>query len=94
MLMADEIDTYKSEDPFATYVPIKGISRMHVISSNGETTHLWLNSKHEKSDNKPQISLGNTSAESVVAEVTKDTKFRYTMLLKLLEATSLVFMLL
>ena len=42
---------------------------MHVISSNGETTHLWLNSKHEKSDNKPQISLGNTSTESVVAEV-------------------------
>ena len=32
----------------------------------------------EKSDNKPQISLGNASAESVVAEVatlTKDTKF-------------------
>ena len=53
---------------------------MHVISSNGETTHLWLNSKHEKSDNKPQISLGNTSTESVVAEVatwTKDTKFSY-----------------
>ena len=37
MLMADEIDTYKSEDPFATYVPITGISRIHVISSNGET---------------------------------------------------------
>ena len=53
---------------------------MHVISSNGETTYLWLNSKHEKSDNKPQISLGNASAESVVAEVatlTKDTKFSY-----------------
>ena len=51
--MADEIDTYKSEDPFANSVSIKGIARMHVISSNGETTHLWLNSKHEKSDNKP-----------------------------------------
>ena len=40
--------------------------------------HLWLNSKHEKSDNKRQISLGNASAESVVAEVatlTKDNKF-------------------
>ena len=75
-VMGDEID--KSENPFANSVPIKGIARMHVISSNGETTHLWQNSKHEKSDNKPQISLGNASAESVVAEVatlTKDTKF-------------------
>ena len=53
---------------------------MHVISSNGETTHLHLNSKHEKSVNKPQISLKNTSAEYFVAEVatlTKDTKFSY-----------------
>ena len=78
--MADEINTYKLEHPFANSVPIKGISRMHVISLNGDTTHLWLNSKHEKSGNKPQISLGNTSAESDVVEVvtlTKDTKFSY-----------------
>ena len=80
-IMADEIDTYKLEGPFANSVPVKGICRMHVIVSNGETKHLWLNSKHEKSDNKSQISLGNTSAESVLAEVatlTKDTtKFSY-----------------
>ena len=41
---------------------------------------MWLNSKHEKSDNTPQVSLGNFSAESVVAEVatlTKDAKFSY-----------------
>ena len=41
---------------------------------------MWVNSKHEKSDNTPQVSLGNSSAESVVAEVatlTKDTKFSY-----------------
>ena len=53
---------------------------MHVINSNRETTHLWLNSKHEKSDNKPQILLENASAESIVAEVTtltKDTNFSY-----------------
>ena len=97
-VMADEIDTYKLEDPFANSVPIKGICRMHVIGSNGETKHLWLNSKHEKSDNKSQISLGNTSAESVVAEVATLTKIPpnlvATMLLKLLGATSLVFMLL
>ena len=52
--------------------------RVNGECSNGETTHLWLNSKHEKSDNKRQISLGNASAESVVAEVatlTKDNKF-------------------
>ena len=55
--------------------PIKGIARMREISSNGETTHLWLNSKHEKSENKPLISLGNASAESVVATLTKDIKF-------------------
>ena len=30
-VMADEVDTYKSEDPFANSVPIKGIARMHVI---------------------------------------------------------------
>ena len=75
--------THKSEDPFANSVPVKGISQMHVISLNGETTHLWLNSKHEKSDHKPQISLGDTSAESVVAEIatlTKDTKLVIMML--------------
>ena len=41
---------------------------------------MWVNSKHEKSDNTPQVSLGNSSAESVVPEVatlTKDTKFSY-----------------
>ena len=40
---------------------------------------MWLNSKHEKSDNKPQISLRNASAESIagVATLTKDTKFSY-----------------
>ena len=58
---------------------------MHVITSNGENTHLWLNSKHEKSDNKPQISLGNVSAESdsaKVAALTKDaTNLVSTMLL-------------
>ena len=72
-VMADEIDTYKSEDSFSNSVQIKGIARMHVISSNGETTHLRLNSKNEKS-------LGNASAEIVVAGVatlTKDTKFSY-----------------
>ena len=39
-----------------------------------------LDSKHEKSDNMCQVSLGNSSAESVIAEVatlTKDTKFSY-----------------
>ena len=50
---------------------------MHEISLNGETTHLWLNSKHEKSENKPHILLGNPSAESVVANLTKDIKFSY-----------------
>ena len=34
-VMADEVDIYKSEDPFANSVPIKGIARMHVICSNG-----------------------------------------------------------
>ena len=72
---------------------------MHGISLSGQTTQLWLNSKHEKSDNMPQVSLGNSSAESVVAEVatlTNDTKFSYhnVLLLKLLEETSLVSVLL
>ena len=38
-----------------------------------------------KSDNMPQVSLGNSSAASVVAEVatlTKDTKFSYYDLVK------------
>ena len=49
-------------------------------SSNGETTHFWLNSEHEKSDNKFQITLGNASNGSVAAEVAtlaKDNKFNY-----------------
>ena len=45
-VMVDEIGTYKSKDPFADSVPTKGIAHMHVISSNGETTHSLLNSKH------------------------------------------------
>ena len=36
---------------------------------NGETTHLWLNSKRKRSDNKPPILSGSASPESVVAEV-------------------------
>ena len=93
-VMADKIDTYKSEDPFANSVPIKGISQMHVISWNGETKHLWLNSKHEKSDNKTQISLGNTSAASLVAEVatlTKDTKFSYYDVVKVVRSNFIGF---
>ena len=76
--MTHEINTYKLEETFANSIPIKGIARMHVICSNGATTHLWLNLKHEKSDNKPQTSLGNASAESGLAKVstlTKDTQF-------------------
>ena len=41
---------------------------------------MWLNSKQKKFDNKPQISSGNASAESVVAEVatlTRDNKFSF-----------------
>ena len=86
-VMADEIDTYKSEDSFANSVQIKGIARMHVISSNGETTHLWLNSKNEKS-------LGNASAEIVVAGVatlTKDTKFSYHVVFKTSKANFIGF---
>ena len=67
---------------------------MHVISSNGETTHLWLNSNHEKSGNKPQISLGNASTESVVAEVatlTKDTKFSYHNIVKVVRGNLIGF---
>ena len=59
-----------------------------------ETTHLWLNSKHENSDNKPQISLGNTSAESIVAEVatlTKDTKFSYNDVAKVVRSNFIGF---
>ena len=67
---------------------------MHVISSNGETTHLWLNSNHEKSGDKPQISLGNASTESVVAEVatlTKDTKFSYHNIVKVVRGNFIGF---
>ena len=60
---------------------------MHVNGewSNEETTHLWLNSKVERSDNKPHISFWNASAASFVAEVailTKDNKFSYHDLVK------------
>ena len=91
---SDEIGTYKSEDPFANSVPIKGIVQMHMISLNGETTQLWLNSKHEKPDNKPQISLGNASAEIVVAGIatlTKDTKFSYHNVAKIVRGNFISF---
>ena len=53
---------------------------MHVISLKGENTHFQRNSKHERSDDEPQISLRNSPAESVVAEVAslaKDNKFSF-----------------
>ena len=53
---------------------------MHVISLKGENAHFQRNSKHEKSDDEPQISLRNSPAESVVADVaslTKDNKFSF-----------------
>ena len=66
---------------------------MYVISSNGETIHLSLDSKHENYDNKPQTSLGNASAERYqISQKTPNLVTR--MLLKLLEANSFVFMLL
>ena len=68
--------------------PRKGIAQIHMICLNGKTTHLRLNSKHEKSGNKPQISLGNASAESVVAEVatlTEDKSLTIVSMLKLLQ---------
>ena len=46
---------------------------------------MWLNSKVERSDNKPHISFWNASAASFVAEVailTKDNKFSYHDLVK------------
>ena len=54
---------------------------------------MWLNSKHEKSDNKPQISLGNASAESVagVATLTKDTKFSYHDVVKIVRSNFIGF---
>ena len=54
---------------------------------------MWLNSKHEKSDNKPQISLGNASAESVagVATLTKDTKFSYHDVVKIVRGNFIGF---
>ena len=70
-VMADEIDTCKSEDPFGDPV----LNRTFCLNTcewgifEWETAHLWLNSKGKKSDNKPQILSGNASAESVVAEV-------------------------
>ena len=67
---------------------------MHVISSSGQTTHFWLNSKHEKSINTPQVSLGNSSAESVVAKVatlTKDTKFSYRDVVKVVRGNFIGF---
>ena len=86
--------THKSEDPFANSVQVKGVSQTHAISSNGETMYLWLNSKHEKSNNKLQISMGSTSAESVVAEVatlTKDTKFSYHDVVKVVRSNFIGF---
>ena len=70
---------------------------MHVISSKEETIHLWQNSKHKKFDNKLQIPLGNASAESVVvgvATLSKDTKFSYHNVVKIVRVTLLVFTLL
>ena len=96
-VVVDEIDTYKPKDPFTDSVPNKRYCSNACDQFEWGTKNLWLNSKLEKSDNKPQISLRNASAESVVAEVatlTKDTNLVTTMFLKLLEATSLVFILL
>ena len=70
---------------------------MHVISLKGENAHFQRNSKHEKSDDEPQISLRNSPAESVVAEVaslTKDNKFSFCDVVKPVRGNFIGFMLL
>lgn len=87
-------NTYKLEDPFAYSVSMKRITWTHMISSNGETTQLWLNSKYEKPGDKPQISLRNASPESFVAEetnLTGDNKFSYQDTVKVIRGNFICF---
>ena len=68
-----EIETYKSTNPFETSVQVDGITKMHVICTNGQSTHLWLNSLYQLS-NEPNISLGNhIESESFESEKSPTT---------------------
>ena len=79
---------------------INGYLYIYIYCSNACHQFKWgdhtlvLNSKHEKSDNKLQISLGNASAESFVAgvaTVTKDTKFSYDDVVKIVKGNFIGF---
>ena len=90
-----EIETYKSTNPFETSVQVDGITKIHVICTN--STHLWLNSLYQLS-NEPNISLGNhieyESFESEKSPTTPavSTVFSYHDVVKIVKGNFIVFL--
>ena len=56
-ITAEEVNAYKDSNPFNNSVPVHGISKMHVMKSDGETSYLWSNSSYHKSGSKPNIQI-------------------------------------
>lgn len=53
----EEVNAYKELDPFSNSIPVHGISKMHVMKSNGKTSYFWTNSSYHKSGSQPNIQI-------------------------------------
>ena len=48
MITKEEVSAYIDSNPFDKCVPIHGISKMHVMKSDGTSLYLWSNSLYHK----------------------------------------------
>ena len=55
----EEIDNYRSLNPFEYSVPVDGIFKMHIMASDGKNTFMWPNAAYQKID-PPTITIPNS----------------------------------
>ena len=55
----EEIDNYRSLNPFEYSVPVNGIFKMHIMASDGKNTFLRPNAAYQKID-PPNITIPNS----------------------------------
>ena len=53
----EEVNAYKDSNPFSKSIPVHGISKMHVMKSDGTSSYLWSNSSYHQSGTKANIQL-------------------------------------
>ena len=71
---AEEVNAYKKSNSFRNSVPVHGISKIHVMKSDGKTSYFWSNSFHHKTDSNPNIQMLSPQAISQEGPSTSLTK--------------------